>query len=53
MQSSTMNAEAVASMGNKKGGNAAKNTETKEAGRKELPDDQKSAKTIQNKESMS
>ena len=50
MQSSTMNAEAVASMGNKKGGNAAKNIETKEAGRKELPDDQKSAKTIQNLE---
>lgn len=53
MQSSTMNAEAIASMGNKKGGNAAKSAETKEAGRKELPDDQKSAKTIQNKESMS
>ena len=52
MQSSTMNAEAIASMGNNKGGKAVK-TETKEAGRKELPDDQKSAKTIQNKESMS
>lgn len=52
MQSSTMNAEAVASMGNKKGGKAVK-AETKEAGRQELPDDQKSAKTIQNKESMS
>ena len=50
MQSSTMNAEAIASMGNKKGGNAAKSAETKEAGRKELPDDQKSAKTIQNLE---
>ena len=51
MQSSTMNAEAVASMGNKKGDKAIK-TETKEAGRQELPDDQKSTKTIQNKESM-
>ena len=51
MQSSTMNADAVATMrgGSKKTGQE----ETKEAGRKELPDDQKSAKTIQNKESMS
>ena len=52
MQSSTMNAEAIASMGNKKGGKAVK-AETKEAGRQELPDDQKSTKTIQNEESMS
>ena len=52
MQSSIMNAEAVASMGKQKGGKAVK-AETKEAGRQELPDDQKSAKTIQNKESMS
>ena len=50
MQSSTMNAETIASMGNKKGDKAIK-TETKEAGRQELPDDQKSAKTIQNLES--
>ena len=52
MQSSTMNAEAIAKMGNKKGDKAIK-TETKEAGRQELPDDQKSTKTIQNQESMS
>ena len=52
MQSSTMNADAVASMAGKKNSKNATG-ETKEAGRKELPDDQKSAKTIQNKESMS
>jgi hypothetical protein len=43
LSSNTMNADAIASM---KGGNG-------EVGRKEKPDDEKSEKTIQNKESMS
>lgn len=54
LMSSTMNAESLASI--KDGGSVSqaieKATKEKESGRPELPDDQKSEKTIQNKESM-
>ena len=53
LMSSTLNAEDV--LGKKNSGNSAKsqnNTESGEAGRPEKPDDQKSEKTIANKESM-
>ena len=62
MQSSTMNADAIARVTGKGATPEDKQKaqtsqkpigEEKSAGRKELPDDQKSAKTIQNKESMS
>lgn len=53
MQSSTMNADAIASMGKNGKNKNQKIEDKKEAGRKELPDDQKSLKTIQNRESMS
>ena len=48
MQSSTMNAESLKVAGRGKDANP----EKEGAGRKELPDDQKSEKTIKNKESM-
>jgi len=53
LMSSTLNAEDI--LGKKNSGNSAKsqdNTESGEAGRPEKPDDQKSEKTIANKESM-
>lgn len=50
LMSSTMNAEALNR--GKSGGNGADAAEEKKAGRKELADDEKSEKTIQNKESM-
>ena len=53
LMSSTLNAEDI--LGKKNSGNSAKsqnNTEPGEAGRPEKPDDQKSEKTIANKESM-
>ena len=53
LMSSTLNAEDV--LGKKNSGNSSKsqnNTESGEAGRPEKPDDQKSEKTIANKESM-
>jgi hypothetical protein len=48
-----MNADAIASMGKNGKNKNQKIEDKKEAGRKELPDDQKSLKTIQNRESMS
>ena len=47
--SSTMNADAL----NRNGNKTAAAGDEKKAGRKEKADDQKSEKTIQNKESMS
>jgi hypothetical protein len=58
LMSSTMNPDALKG-GDKSGGNGSKNGgqaapgEEKKAGRKEKPDDEKSEKTIANKESMS
>ena len=58
LMSSTMNPDALKG-GDKNGGNGSKNGgqaapgEEKKAGRKEKPDDEKSEKTIANKESMS
>lgn len=48
LMSSTMNGDTVQQLKNKGGANAG---EEKTAGRNELPDDQKSTKTIQNRES--
>lgn len=54
LMSSTMNAEAIQNRGGRNsngGGQAAPSGETKSAGRPEKSDDEKSTKTIQNKES--
>lgn len=51
MMSSTMNADALNQVNNSKG--AAPKIEEKQVGRKELDDDKKSDKTLQNRESMS
>lgn len=50
LQSSTMNADAINKAGNNKQKDPAQ--EEKKAGRKEKPDDEKSEKTIKNKEAM-
>lgn len=52
MSSNTMNAAALAGSGNKSGGSSSNNGEEKKAGRNEKPNDEKSEKTIQNRESM-
>ena len=51
MMSSTMNADALNQVNNSKG--AVPKIEEKQVGRKELDDDKKSDKTLQNRESMS
>ena len=56
LQSSVMNAETIQALGNQaqKANDAAQgNTEDSKAGRPEKPDDQKSDKTLANKESQS
>ena len=54
LMSSTMSSESVlGKTGKSNGSNSQSNIEDKEAGRPEKPDDQKSDKTIANKESMS
>ena len=53
MSSNTMNADSLKNKDGAKGNPKAQNGEEKKAGRKEKADDEKSEKTIQNRESMS